>query len=238
MKRLIIALSLTVCQLATVFGQQMTVTVDSIGQLGQQLPDSVRYTMSNLKICGPLNGSDLRVIQLITNRLKAKKNNEVVLTELDLSEATIVEGKGTFRTAANMLPAAMFLNCKALERVVMPKTTPGISRSCFSGCVSLKEVIIPDESTVINDYAFNGCVSLTNVKIPISLTTVGKHAFDGCKSITSIEIPDAVTSIGANAFTNCSSLERVTINGNLTRIENATFAGCERIKAIDRKSVV
>jgi hypothetical protein len=80
--------------LATVFGQQLTVTVDSVGLLGQQLPDSIRYTMSSLKICGPLNGSDLRIIQLITNRLKAKKSNETVLTELDLSEATIVEGKG------------------------------------------------------------------------------------------------------------------------------------------------
>ena len=124
--------------------QQMTITTDSVGQLGQQLPDSIRYTMQELKICGPLNGNDLKVIQLITSRLKPKKPTDQVLTMLDLSEANIIEGKGNFRTRADVLPAAMFLNCKALERVVLPNGTLEVSRSCFSGCVSLREVEIPD----------------------------------------------------------------------------------------------
>ena len=197
MKKTIFALAMMLLSL-TAGAQQMIVTVDSVGQLARQLPDSIRYTMSELKICGPLNGSDIKIIQLIVNRLKAKKASEHVLTALDLSEATIVEGKGSFRTSADMLPAAMFLNCKALERVVLPNATPEVSRSCFSGCVSLKEVVIPDETTVINDYAFNGCLSLKDIKMPYALTTIGKHAFDGCKSLGTIDIPETVTAIGAN----------------------------------------
>ena len=49
--------------------QEMTVTVDSVGQLASQLPDSIRYSMTELKITGPLNGNDLKIIQLITNRI-------------------------------------------------------------------------------------------------------------------------------------------------------------------------
>ena len=109
--------------------QQITVTVESEGELGNQLPDSIRYSMTDLKICGPLNSSDIKVIQLITSRLKAKKSDDQVLTSLDLSEAKIAEGKGLMRSRADVLPAAMFLNCKTLERVILPNDLTEISRS-------------------------------------------------------------------------------------------------------------
>ena len=143
--------------------QQMTVTVESEGELGNQLPDSIRYTMTDLKICGPINASDIKVIQLITSRLKAKKSNEQVLTSIDLSEAKIAEGKGLMRNSANVLPAAMFLNCKALERVILPNDLVEISRSCFSGCISLKEVVIPERllattpSTTVSVWRLSNC---------------------------------------------------------------------------------
>ena len=74
--------------------QQLTVTVDSVGQLGTQLSENIRYSMTDLKICGPLNASDLKFIQQLTNRVKAKKSNSQTLTSLDLSEAEITESKG------------------------------------------------------------------------------------------------------------------------------------------------
>ena len=53
---------LLACLPFTAAAQQLTVTVESEGQLGDQLPDSIRYSMTDLKVCGPLNGSDLKVI--------------------------------------------------------------------------------------------------------------------------------------------------------------------------------
>ena len=186
--------------------QQMTVTVESEGELGNQLPDSIRFTMTDLKICGPINTSDIKVIQQITSRQKAKKSNEQILTSIDLSEAKIAEGKGLMRNDANVLPAAMFLNCKALERVVLPNELAGISRSCFSGCVSLKEVVIPEVTEVIGDYAFNNCVSLQTLELPEHLKTIENHAFDGCVSLSELEMPEGLSLIDAYAFNNCSSL--------------------------------
>ena len=88
MKRTLISLTLVIAQITVGLAQQMTVTVDSVGQLSKQLPDSIRYTISELKICGPLNGSDLKIIQLMTSRLKAKKPTDAVLTSLDLSRSS------------------------------------------------------------------------------------------------------------------------------------------------------
>ena len=58
-KRLLISvLSLIFCTTMCV-AQKMTVTVDSVGKLSEQLPDSIRYTIEDLKVCGPLNGSEI-----------------------------------------------------------------------------------------------------------------------------------------------------------------------------------
>ena len=201
MKRTLISLTLVIAQITVGLAQQMTVTVDSVGQLSKQLPDSIRYTISELKICGPLNGSDLKIIQLMTSRLKAKKPTDAVLTSLDLSEATITESKGGFRTRADLLPAAMFLNCKALEKVALPNGTNEVSRSCFSGCVSLKEVIIPENVRIINDYAFNGCVNLASITLPYDLQTIENHAFDGCVGLLTYPrpLPVSTTTLSTTA---------------------------------------
>ena len=191
--------------------QQIIVTVDSVGKLGEQLPDSIRYTIEDLKICGPLNGTDIKVIQQMTSRMRPKKAGEAVLKSIDLSEASIPEGKGSFRTKADVLPAAMFLNCKVLERIVLPNTTQEVGRSCFSGCTNLKEVVFPDTTRIIGDYAFNNCSSMDSIKLPAQLTTIDNHAFDGCQALKSISIPKNVTLIDVYAFNNCKMLEKVEI---------------------------
>ena len=70
-KRLFVFTMLTVLPLFAA-AQQLTVTVESEGQLGAQLPDSIRYSMTDLKICGPLNVNDLKIIQALTSRAKPR----------------------------------------------------------------------------------------------------------------------------------------------------------------------
>ena len=143
-----------------------------MGLLATQLPDSIRYTIERLKISGPLNGSDIKVIQQMTSRVRPKKAGDAVLKEIDLSDATIEEGKGTFRTRGGVVPAAMFLNSKVLERITLPATAIEIGRSCFSGCINLQEVVLPETLQTIGDYAFNGCTSLDGLELPPTLTAM------------------------------------------------------------------
>ena len=83
--------------------QQMTITTDSVGQLAQQLPDSIRYTMQELKICGPINGNDLKVIQLITSRLKPKKPTDQVLSAISCPRNLLLCMATTISEASSML---------------------------------------------------------------------------------------------------------------------------------------
>jgi len=221
-----------------VSAQQLTITTDTIGQLARLLPDSNRYSVEELKICGPLNGNDVKTIQLITNRVRPKKANERLIRVLDLSEATITESKGSYRMKADVLPAGMFLNCKSLEKVILPNSTAEVSRSCFSGCLNLQEVVIPEGTEIINDYAFFNCGSLKEVHFPQSLTTIKNHAFDGCVLFTEIEIPSNVTQMEVYAFNNCRNLQRVNILGNINRLSNYAFASCSSLQEITIPSSV
>ena len=232
-KRLFVFTMLTVLPLFAA-AQQLTVTVESEGQLGAQLPDSIRYSMTDLKICGPLNVNDLKIIQALTSRVKAKKSSEQVLTSLDLSEAEIIESKGVVRTRANVLPAAMFLNCKTIERIILPNTLTEISRSCFSGCINLKEVSMSDATEQIGDYAFNNCVSLENLTLSSHLKAIENHAFDGCVSLSEVKLPETVTLIDAYAFNNCKALEEINIEGTeIKRINDNVFSGCQKLKNVE-----
>ena len=92
MKRLIILLAM-LPMLFVAKGE--TITVDSVGKLATVLPDSVRFTIADLSVSGPLNGADLKLLQQIVTRTKTNKKNlnECLVNSVDLSGATIVDGK-------------------------------------------------------------------------------------------------------------------------------------------------
>ena len=66
MKRLIIIL---LAMLPMLFvAKAETIKVDSVGKLATVLPDSVRFTIADLSVSGPLNGADLKLLQQIVTR--------------------------------------------------------------------------------------------------------------------------------------------------------------------------
>ncbi len=83
-KTLITLLVLIMHVAAWAQSEQLTITTDSAGQLARLLPDTLRYTMAELKVVGPINGNDLRILKMIAAHLANKKSNERILTTLDL----------------------------------------------------------------------------------------------------------------------------------------------------------
>ena len=47
------------------------VTVDAVGQLSQQISNDEKFKISELKVSGPLNAADIKLLQQIVNRTKA-----------------------------------------------------------------------------------------------------------------------------------------------------------------------
>ena len=76
--------------------RQITIKLDKAGTLLDKIGSSKMYKITNLKIVGKINGTDLRMIREMAGR---DHNGDVTkgnLSVLDLSETKIVEGGGSY----------------------------------------------------------------------------------------------------------------------------------------------
>ena len=76
--------------------KQITIKLEEAGTLPDRISASKKYLITNLKIVGKINGTDLRMIREMAGR---DHNGDVTkgnLSVLDLSETKIVEGGGSY----------------------------------------------------------------------------------------------------------------------------------------------
>ena len=173
-------LSLTI---NTLYAQTLNITVPSAGKLAEQLTDSVRFTVENLTVSGPLNSADLKIIHLIAARAKVKKGGERLLTALDLSKAVIVDEKKNDTITTNALPINFLNGSKSLKSLVLPDHLTSLGRSSIAGCSNLQKVIIPSTVTEIGDGAFRGCELLEEITVPASVTKIDDDIFRDCTQL-------------------------------------------------------
>ena len=209
--------------------------VERAGTLPGMIDESRLPYITDLKLTGELNGTDIRLIRTL-----AQENLQI----LDLSEARIVEGGATYysdyRTSNDIIGSYMFYNpdyspispC-AISKINLPNSVTGIERGAFIDCTSLTDINIPNSVTSIGGSAFSGCTSLTDINIPNSVTSIGGAAFSGCTSLTNINIPNSVTSIGDGAFRDCTSLTNINIPNSVTSIGDWAFSSCTSLTNIN-----
>ena len=138
--------------------------------------------------------------------------NNPRITKCDLSGVT---GWGTPAT----LPERTFLNCPALQEVVLPNDVQVIGENAFYGCASLTAVNL-SQVTRIEQRAFRGCTSLEALTLD-NVAAIGLEAFFGCVSLQTLKLPKC-TKFANYIVTGCSSLTRieVTAAGNIVHIED------------------
>ena len=138
--------------------------------------------------------------------------NNPRITKCDLSGVT---GWGTPVT----LPERAFLNCPALQEVVLPNDVQVIGENAFYGCASLTAVNL-SQVTRIEQRAFRGCTSLEALTLD-NVAAIGLEAFVGCVSLQTLKLPKC-TKFANYIVTGCSSLTRieVTAAGNIVHIED------------------
>ena len=134
------------------------------------------------------------------------------ITKCDLSGVT---DWGTPAT----LPRAAFLNCTALQEVVLPDDVQVIGQSAFLSCPALTTVNL-SQVTRIDEGAFNACTSLAELTLD-KVAAIDKEAFSGCTSLKTLKLP-ACTRFGEYIVTGCSSLTRIeaAAGGNFVNINN------------------
>ena len=232
--------------------RQITVKLDEAGTLPDKIVSAKKYKLTNIKIVGEINGTDLRFIREMAGKDVYGNGTAGKLAILDLSEAKIVKGgdyyysryRSTsyvhtdYYTSDDVIGEYAFENCSGLTSVTFPSSVTSIGEYAFSGCSGLTSVTIPSSVTSIGGSAFSGCSGLTSFTIPSSVTSIGWSAFRGCSGLTSVTLPSSVTSIGEYAFSGCSGLTSVTIPSSVTSIGGSAFSDCSGLTSVTIPSSV
>lgn len=143
--------------------RQVTVKVYEAGTLSEKIAYNKMYKITNLKIIGEINGTDLRVIREMGK-----------LSVLDLSDAKIVKG-GDFYYEADLEYNGTH------EYEYYYTSNDKIGDYAFDGCSGLTSLTLPSGVTWIGDYAFQYCCDLTSIYVYTEkLPYMGRDVFDGC----------------------------------------------------------
>ena len=225
---------------------QITRKLTKAGTLHYAIGSSWKDLVTNLKIIGEINGTDLRFIREMAGSDVEGHSTSGNLSVLDLSEARFVAGGDYYYcysghyyyTSNDIIGASVFSDCRSLTSVIIPSSVTEIGWGAFKYCRSLTSVNIPSSVTEIGESAFSCCRSLINVNIPFRVTSIGKGAFSGCSSLTSVNIPSSVKSIGEIAFSGCSSLTSINIPSSVKSIGGSAFSGCSSLTSVKIPSSV
>ena len=220
--------------------QQTTIKLDKAGTLPDRIGESQKYLITNLKIVGEVNGTDLKFIREMAGCDYNTERTDGKLSILDLSDAKIVEGGSAYisyndydrHTSNDKLDDYVFYGCSGLTSLSIPSSVTEIGDYAFYGSSGLTSLTIPSSVTAIGRCAFWGCSGLTNLAIPSSVTKIGSWTFCGCSGLTNLTIPSGVTLIGDGAFKDCSGLTSLTIPSSVTWICNYAFEGCSGLTSL------
>ena len=196
------------------FTTQATIKLDEAGTLPSKISENEKNLITNLKIVGKINGTDLKFIREMAGCDVNGKETDGKLSILDLSEAKIVAGGDAYYSDRD----DGFI-CTSNDK---------LGDYVFNGCSGLTSLTLPSSVTEIGEGAFLNCRGLTNFTIPSGVTSIGHGAFFCCYGLISLTIPSSVTAIGSNAFKHCSGLTSIYVYmEKLPETGSNLFLGCD-----------
>ena len=161
--------------------KQITIKLEKAGTLPDRIVSSKRYKITNLKIIGEINGTDLDMIREMAGRDYRGNSTDGKLSVLDLSEAKIVKGgdyyyqnkdyndnNNYYYTSNDVIGSYAFYDCSGLTSLTLPAGITSIGSWAFYDCSGLTSLTIPAGITEIHPLAFQYCSGLKEVRICIN----------------------------------------------------------------------
>ena len=128
--------------------KQITIKLEKAGTLPDRIASSEKYKITNLKIIGEINGTDLRMIREMAGSNSNGNSTDGKLSVLDLSEAKIVKGgdcylnNGYDYTSNDVIGSRAFLVCSVLTSLTLPADITSIGDEAFQGCSGLTSIYV------------------------------------------------------------------------------------------------
>ena len=170
--------------------RQITLKLDEAGTLPDKISASEKYLITNLKIVGKINGTDLKFIREMAGCDVNGKETDGKLSILDLSDAKIVEGGSAYYSDR--------------DDGFIYTSNDKLGDYAFYGCSGLTSLTLPSSVTKIGCYALSNCIGLTSLTLPSSVTAIGSQAFNACSELTSIyAYMEKLPETGSNLFLGC-----------------------------------
>ncbi len=146
--------------------KQITIQLEKAGTLPDRIASSRKYKITNLKMIGEINGTDLKMIRDMAGR-NSSDYTDGKLSVLDLSEAKIVEGgdyyyydndnDNNYYTSNDVIGDNAFRGCSRLTSLNLPAGITSIGSYVFEGCSGLTSIYVYAEKVPeINSYSFKG----------------------------------------------------------------------------------
>ena len=226
--------------------KQITIKLDEAGTLPDKIGSTKINQITNLKIIGEINGTDLRMIrEMAGNDAWGNKTNGM-LSVLDLSDAKIVEGGAYYYyigyhyycTSNDKIGDYTFYGCRGLTSLTLPSGVTKIGNLAFEYCRGLTSLTLPSGVTKIGEGAFFNCSGLTSLTLPSGLAEIASNAFYGCSGLTSLTLPSGLAEIAGNAFYGCSGLTSLTLPSGLAEISGGAFFNCSGLTCLTLPSGV
>ena len=241
--------------------KQITIKLEKAGTLPSKIGDTKKYKITNLKIMGEINGTDLCFIRKMAGCDGYGSYTEGKLATLDLSGSKIVKGGDSYisgyplyYTSDDVIGDYAFKGCSGLTSLTLPSSLTEIGKYAFSGCSGLTGLTLPSSVTTIDYSAFYGCNILKecNCLLDSDLETclARTHDYWRCipvdeikyyhngQELTKLEIPSGVDEIGSYSFYKGVNLTSLTLPSSVTEIGKYAFYGCSGLTSLTLPSSV
>lgn len=252
MKRIIFLITLQLCILTKVFGEEIEIKYND----GTDQPYWITYRTledapGTVEVSGTYfsNGGLFEDAHYTVDIVEIPETIKIGTQEYTVTTINTEYGWGTDYSGPKKIifPSTIKwiksrIHSEKLEEVVFNDSPiEEMWYEGFENCFNLKAVSFGSAFKATSIGRFSDCRNLTEIRIPESVQEIPWGGFSSCISLKKVVIPHSVTKIEGVAFLDCTSLENIEFIGDndceCTFVDFDAFKNCESLKEISLPKV-